>query len=49
MVFVSSMVISMTDGMFDLLYNNSIMLVFTMLTAVVIPIVLIAANKIRNR
>ena len=48
-VFVSSTVISMTDGMFDLLNNNSIMLVFTMLTAVVIPIILIVANKITNR
>ena len=48
-VFVSSTVISMTDGMFDLLNNNSIMLGFTMLTAVVIPIILIVANKITNR
>lgn len=47
-VLISAMTISATEGMFDLLFNNYILFYFTMLTAVVIPLLLVIINKIKG-
>jgi len=47
-VLITAMAISATDGMFDLLFDNYILLCFTLLTAVVIPLILVVTNKIKK-
>lgn len=47
-VLASAMGISATDGLFNLIFNNYIFLWFTILTAVVIPLFIVIANKIKK-
>lgn len=48
LVLVASMGISATEGLFDLIFNKYIFLVITLITAVIIPLFLSCANKIKK-
>lgn len=48
LVLVISMVISVTEGLFDLIFNKYIFLILTLVTAVIIPLFLACVNKIKK-
>ncbi len=48
LVLVTAMGITATDGLFDMMFNNRLLLILTLITSVVIPLFIAVANKIKK-